>query len=480
MTCFDKHPRWRLLAASAAILIGSPTLAAAQSDDSDLLAPLVPPPSDDSDLLAPLVPPDDDLLEPLVPRKPRKPGKVTHKDELEVGPAQNGFILVKRKIVDPCGTFEISWGGRKTCHPYEREKWEYVAVGGDGGDDAKEGPNPFEDEDSDDKSGGRSPGGRLPPGPGAKGPGKMPGTNGPLGNGPGPQRPGAGEASGGTGTGAGSAPASGRGTGRAVVTVPAVNGFARLDTFAARLDNVAMDASGRFDVTLTVRNDNRATKLVANGDWTVTLTDADGLGFSSRDIWMPGTGAAKPFHLMPNVAPGGTQQVRFILEPELVRANIVSLSVQQGSAAPATFDISARQAGKVAEGTAPAPSTAPFGSVHKFDVRLDKAVPAGGKFELFFTARNRTGALQYLGGSNLTFTGLGPAGETVTSRRETYSVRGARGAPVRMAPVQPGAVARLRVLFDVPSLKGPFTVDDGIKRATLVALPVAPGAEPDW
>ncbi|MDT8758782.1 hypothetical protein MZO42_08730 [Sphingomonas psychrotolerans] len=461
--------------------------AVAQSDDSDLLAPLVDPDADliaplvdpDADLLAPLVDPDADLLEPLVPKKPakRRPGKVTHKDELEIGEEQNGFILVKRKVVDPCGVFEISWGGRKTCHQTEREKWEYVAAGKKPPEEKQEEPEDEEDDLRERPPSG-SPGGRGP-GTGGKGPSGGPGGNGP-GPGPGPRGNGSGGGPGSNpGTGPGNAPGGGRAPGKGGVVAPGNPIEARLRDFAVRPLSLRVDAQGRFDVTLTVRNVAKTAKLIANGDWTVTLTDADGLGFSSRDIWMPGSGPAKPFHLMPNVAPGGVHQIRFLIEPEKARSSLVRLSVQQGGAAPATFDISRAAVGRAAAKSAPAPSAAPFVALHKFDVRLDGTQAIGGKVELFFTARNRTRDLQYLGGSNLRFQGSSQGGP-VQSRPEAFSIRGARSVPVGMAPIQPGASARLRVLFDAAGAKGPWTVTDGVKSAPLQPAGAAAAEEPQW
>lgn len=368
--------RLHILAATAvAVFAWAPCAAYAQSDDSDLLTPLVPPsdddlltplvPPNDDDLLTPLVPPnDDDLLEPLVPpnnddlleplvKKP-KPGKVTHKDEIELGPVANGFMLVKRKVVDPCGDFEVSWGGRKTCHATEREKWEYVAVGGGAGDD--DGSGPDDEASADGKNEGRSPGGGWPgPGPGGNGPG--PGGNGPGpgGNGPGPGGNGPGPGPKGPGP---SRPGSNGGApakGGAVVVVPAPDGFARLRDFSVRLDSLTVDPQGRFDVVLTLRNFGQASKRVVNGDWLVTLTAADGLGVNTRDIWMPGQAATTPFPQMPNVAPGATQRLRFVLTRGGLRTRFVSLSVQQSGAPPAIFDISANAAARPPAQIAPEP-----------------------------------------------------------------------------------------------------------------------------
>ncbi|PSJ40953.1 hypothetical protein C7I55_11880 [Sphingomonas deserti] len=181
---------------------------------------------------------------------------------------------------------------------------------------------------------------------------------------------------------------------------------------------------------------------------------------------------------MPNVAPGNTQQLRFVLDPEAVRSNLVSLSVQQNGAPPATFDLPGDPALRSPALPAPDVSNAAFVPLKNVEVRLDKASPVpGGKFELFFTARNRSAALQYLGGSNLVFAGRSAAGQAIVSRRETFSIRGPRAAPTGMAPIQPGAAARLRVLFDAPTLVAPFTVTDGTLTATLV---VPPAEEPDW
>lgn len=444
--------------------------------DADLLAPLVDP---DADLLAPLVDPDADLLAPLVPKKPvktRRPGKVTHKDEIELGPEENGFMLVKRKIIDPCGDFEISWGGRKTCHQTEREKWEYVAVGKKPPKDKEEPP---EEEEKDDRT-GRSPGG-LPPGSGPKGGANGPGSGPSGGPGTGPGNgPGQGPRGPGPGGPPGSNPGGGKAPGKGDVVAPSPDRLAPLRDFAVRPIALKMDAQGRFDVTLTVRNIAKSGKLIANGDWTVTLTDADGLGFGSRDIWMPGAGPAKPFRLMPTVAPGGVQQIRFLVPPEAIRSSVVRLSVQQGNAPPATFDVSTAAVGRAPARQAPPISSAPFATLHKFDVRIDRTQQVGNKLEIFFTARNRTRELQYLGGSNLTFRGTGPDGQPAQSRRETFSIRGTRGAPTGMAPIQPGASARLRQLFDAAHVKGPWSVTDGIKTATLQPPASAAPTEPDW
>lgn len=69
--CHTPHEsvgRWTLGFAALFTFLACTVPAVAQQDDSDLLAPLVPPAADD-DLLAPLVPPpsDDNLLAPLVP-----------------------------------------------------------------------------------------------------------------------------------------------------------------------------------------------------------------------------------------------------------------------------------------------------------------------------------------------------------------------------------------------------------------------------
>ncbi|WP_342250340.1 hypothetical protein [Sphingomonas sp. OTU376] len=472
------------LCASAVVALLAST-AAAQTDDADLLAPLVDPDADliaplvdpDADLLAPLADPDADLLAPLVPKKPPKPrpGKVTHKDEIEVGQEQNGFILVKRKVVDPCGVFEISWGGRKTCHSTEREKWEYVAAGAKPPQDE---PEELEEDEDDDLRGPLRGGSPRGPGGGGKGPGGSPLGNGPgagPGNGPG-RGPGPGPGPGGQ---PGKAPGGSKAPGNGGIVAPVPVLEARLRDFSVRPTSLRADAQGRFDITLSVRNVAKTSKLIANGDWTVTLTDADGLGFSSRDIWMAGSGPAKPFNLMPNVAPGGIHHIRFLLQPEQVRSGLIRLSVQQAGAAPATFDISRQAVGRVASKTAPPMSSTPFVPLHKFGVRLDGTQAIGGKVELFFTARNRTRELQYLGGSNLRFSGTGPGG-TVQSRPETFSIRGARGISTGMAPIQPGATARLRVVFDTAGAKGPWTVTDGVKSAPLQPAGSAVAKEPVW
>jgi hypothetical protein len=365
-------PPYILAATAAAVFAWAPCDAYAQSDGSDLLTPLVPPsdddlltplvPPNDDDLLEPLVPPDnDDLLEPLVPpnnddlleplvKKPRKPGKVTHKDEIELGPVANGFMLVKRKVVDPCGVFEVSWGGRKTCHATEREKWEYVAVGSGAGDDDS---GPDDEASADGKDEGRSPGGGWPgPGPGGSGPGPSgngpgPGGNGP-GPGPGPGPKGSGPARPGSN---GGAPAKGG----AVVVVPAPDGFARLRDVSVRLDSFTVDPQGRFDIVLTLRNFDATSKPVAAGDWTVTLTDAAGHSVDTRDIWMPGQAATTPFPQMPNIGPGATQRLRFVLARGILRARLVGLSVQQNGAPPVLFDISANAAARATAQVAPEP-----------------------------------------------------------------------------------------------------------------------------
>ncbi|WHU04333.1 hypothetical protein [Sphingomonas sp. NIBR02145] len=487
-----RHGKRRYLAGASALFLGigappahAQELAPLADPDADLIAPLVDP---DADLIAPLVDPDADLIAPLVPPKmpkPRKPGRMTHVDEIVLEERPDGMVLIQRIRADPCGIFEVSWGGRKTCRNREIKSYELVPADSLGKNRGPIDNDKDEDDQSDDTLKGRPPsgsGGRPPSGSGSgPGPGgKPPGNGGGPGPATGPSGAPGGAAGGAkSGTGGGSAPGTGAstpGNGGIAAPTPAPEGYRRTRDFDVRIVRATVDASGQVDVLLNLRNATRAAKLVANGDWTVTVTDEDGLGVPTRALWMPGTGTPQPFHIMPNVAPGATREIRFLLKPETVHARLVTLSVQQNGAPPISFGLPALATRpNVTEG-APA-GNGPFSPLRNLEVRLDRAAPyPGRRFELVFTARNRSTSVQYLGGSNLNFSAIGSGDQQVTIQRETFSIRGTPVTPTGSAPIQPGAIARLRVLFDQP-VAGPFKVSDGSVTATLQPTPAS---EPEW
>jgi hypothetical protein len=479
-------------------------------NDDDLLAPLV---SDDDDLLTPLTPNDDDLLVDLVKAKQErdrerrwveeqnrrlereKQEKARKKRQQYDKDAAKGTTLVRTKHVDPCGSFEVSWGGRKTCHATERYTYELVQNGGD-----PPPPPPPEPEEQEEPntgpspsgaSGGRAPGGsRGPRGGGEQGagggapgpapssgagPGPAPGSGPRPGPGPGPRPAPRQEPAGAPRSSSGGviAPSQDRPTGW--VAQP-------LRDFSARLDSAAIDSAGRADVVVTLRNISRVTRRVDNGDWNAIVADLDGVGGADNGIWTPTAGPPKAFSRMPEVPPGGATRVRFIIRPETVGIGLATVSINQSGSPAAVFDISAVPGARApSPPAAPPTSKAAFARLKAVEVRLDQAATAAdGRFELFFTARNHSQALQYLGGSLLAFSGVTPDGQVARSRGETYSIRGARGHANTLAPIQAGATIRLRVMFDARLVKGPFTVSDGTVSQILPQPPRPPAVEPQW
>lgn len=484
-------------------------------NDDDLLAPLV---SDDDDLLAPLVPNDDDLLVDLVKAKQErdrrraeerrwvdeqnrrlereKQEKARKKRQQYEKDAAKGTTLVRTKHIDPCGSFEVSWGGRKTCHATERYTYELVQNGGDPPPPPP--PEPEEKEEPNAGSppsganGGRAPGGSRGPrggsGQGAGGsapgpapssgpgpaPGPAPGAGPRPGQGPGPQ-PAPRQGTGAPGSSSGGIVARGQDRPSGWIAQP-------LRDFTARLDSAVIDGAGRADVIVTLRNISRTTRRVANGDWNAIVADLDGVGGADNGIWMPTEGPPRAFSQMPEVQPGGTTRVRFIVRPETVGIGLATVSINQAGSPAAVFDISAVPGARTpSPPAAPPVSTAAFARLGAVEVRFDKAATAAdGRFELFFTARNHSQALQYLGGTLLAFSGVTPDGQVVRSRGETYSIRGARGHANTLAPIQAGTTIRLRVMFDARLVKGPFTVSDGTVSQVLPQPPRPPAAEPQW
>jgi hypothetical protein len=472
-------------------------------NDDDLLEPLVP---NDDDLLAPLVPNDDDLLVNLVKAKEErdrrraeerrwveeqnrrlereKQEKARKKRQQYDKDAARGTTLVRTEHIDPCGSFEVSWGGRKTCHATKRYTYELVQDGGDPPPPPP--PEPEEQEEPDagpapsGASGGRAPGGSLgprggaAPGPGPNpGPGPAPGA-GPR-PGPGPQPAPRQEAGGAPPVRSGGIVASSQGRPSEWIAQP-------LRDFSARLDSAMIDSAGRADVVITLRNISRVTRRVDNGDWNAIVADLDGVGGADNGIWMPTAGPPKAFSRMPEVAPGDTTRVRFVIRPETTGIGLAAVSINQAGSPAAVFDISAVPGARApSPPAAPPASTGAFARLKAVEVRLDKtATAADGRFELFFTVRNHSQALQYLGGTLLSFSGVTPEGQAVRSRGETYSIRGARGHANTLAPIQAGTTVRLRVMFDAPLVKGPFTVSDGTVSQVLPQPPKPPAVEPQW
>jgi len=547
-----KHTLFLSSVLATVLTLGASTDARAQTTqtapagpDDDFLAPLVPPPPPppppaglDDEYLTPLVEipsgQDDEFLAPLVDEaKARRDAlakarreeaqkraaerrwaeeqnrrideesrkKLQAKRDKYDRDAARGQAMVRVKHIDPCGTFEVSWGGTKTCHPKEWYTYELVAEGAAGGGDPPPpsepppaqqngqpppGGDPFKDQSGPSglpalggwPTGGVSGGGASGGSPQGGGPGSGPRPGAPGGGAIG--RPSNGPV-GRPGSPGGGAPAPGGPVSPGGPQSPAErDGFQRLRDFEARLERAVIDAQERADVIIVLRNITRASHLIANGDWSAVATDEDGVGGADIGIWTPTTGAPIPFTTMPSVAPGATTRVRFIIEPEPTAGGLATVSINQTGSPPAVFDIRSAPGAKPTTLPAPPVSNAAFGRLKALEVRTDAVKVAAGTTELFFTVRNTSQTLHYAGGTRLVFSGRTTGGQSIVNRGATYSVRGVRDRATGFAPIQAGATMRLRVVFDGANVRGPFTVTDGVVSTTLPEPSKAAAPEPIW
>ena len=235
-------------------------------------------------------------------------------------------VLIRRVRVDPCGDFEVSWGGHKTCHPRERVYWEV------GYNDAPPPPPPEdEDEEPEDSDWGLDFGGSGPSG------GPAGGTRGPsgsLGGAPGssPGTPGAPGPAGGPGASPGSNTWGHGG-------VVASSDGRVVGTFTPRLDSAVRTPQGLLDVRVSLVANPGAPALLTD-EWLVTAATAGGVERTTTEVLEPTAGRGTPFQAWRHVMQGDGVQVRFLVPPSPDGAAATTVSIRQTGASPVVFDIS--------------------------------------------------------------------------------------------------------------------------------------------
>jgi len=318
-------------------------------DMEDFLDPLTPRPTAETpalpeDLFIPLdgsSPDLSDFLDPLVrtdetdprPRQPT-PRDTDYLDFIRAQEAQQQHrnqgresVLVRRIRADPCGDFEVSWGGRKTCHAREHAYWELVYK-----DDGPPPPPPEENEEREDSDWGLDMGG---PGPSGGLGGGTRGPSGALGGGaaPGGAPGGAPGAPGAPGSGGG-APGSAPGGGVAGPTPGRIVG-----SFTPRLESATRTRQGLLDVRVSLTANPGGPALLTD-EWLVVSTTADGVERSTTAILQPTAGAGRPFDDWRHVMQGDVVQVRFLVPAAPDGAPAATVAIRQTGASPVVFDIS--------------------------------------------------------------------------------------------------------------------------------------------
>lgn len=245
--------------------------------------------------------------------------------------------------------------------------------------------------------------------------------------------------------------------------------FHPLEDFDVRFDRAVAARNGTVQVFFTVKNTTPRARSIGAGVFKAVMTDADGVGVSESQIWRASAEAPESFPSTPVVPAGGELKFRFVMSPPSRTAPLSAIAIRESDAKSLVFDVSGAT---TADQIAPRPpgGAGAFKALSKLDVRIDGVSRArDGRIEVLLTVRNPSPKMQTTSKGWIKLSARDADGAKATTRSALYPVRGPRDLELPLLVyIEPGRVARLRYVFEVP-VSGPITVSDGSIEQTFAS-----------